>query len=360
MRLMNGMRTGLTALVVAVAFCACASSAAPPGAPRIVAVGDLHGDFAAYEAIMMAAGLTDKKGRWTGGETIFVQTGDLPDRGPDSLEIIRHLMKLETRARRKGGQVVLLIGNHEAMMMTGDLRYVHPGEYEAFATRRSPALRDQVYEFNRDAIEAFYLESDPALSSDAIKSAWIAETPLGKIEHQRAWSAVGEIGAWAIDHDTAVKIGDTLFVHGGLSAEYSALPLEAINRSVRTALAERDIAETSILFDPLGPLWYRGLVQREDSAADSADATPPRPGAAEEVSTVLEAFDAARIVIGHTPALDGITTSHSGQVIQIDTGIADHYGGPRTYLEITGDNVTAHNVSTGAVRALPSGRGENP
>jgi hypothetical protein len=35
-------------------------------------------------------------------------------------------MKLQREASRSGGKVIAMVGNHEAMNMTGDLRYVHP------------------------------------------------------------------------------------------------------------------------------------------------------------------------------------------------------------------------------------------
>ena len=65
----------------------------------------------------------------------LVQMGDVVDRGPDSLKIIHDLMKLQREAPKRGGQVIVVLGNHEAMMMTDDMRYVHPGEYAAFADR---------------------------------------------------------------------------------------------------------------------------------------------------------------------------------------------------------------------------------
>lgn len=42
--------------------------------PRIVAMGDLHGDLANTLAIMKHTGLVDDQGHWAGGNTIFVQT----------------------------------------------------------------------------------------------------------------------------------------------------------------------------------------------------------------------------------------------------------------------------------------------
>ena len=58
------------------------------GVERIVAIGDLHGDYANYLATLKAAGLVDKKGKWSGGKTHLVQTGDIPYRGPDTIKII--------------------------------------------------------------------------------------------------------------------------------------------------------------------------------------------------------------------------------------------------------------------------------
>ena len=183
--------------MAAFALFACASAQpSTDEAPTIIAIGDLHGDYDAYESLMKEAGLINRRGRWTGGDSIFVQTGDVPDRGPDSLKIIRHLQKLQRQAARKGGKVVTLVGNHEAMNVTGDLRYVHPGEYEAFNNRSSKRLRDNRYAIHREAIEATYLEQDPALSSEEIKAQWEAQTPLGMIEHQLAWRVGGDVGDW--------------------------------------------------------------------------------------------------------------------------------------------------------------------
>ena len=82
------------------------------GVERIVAIGDLHGDYENYLAALKAAGLVDRRGKWIGGETHLVQTGDLPDRGPDTGKIIEHIQRLGKQAQRKGGRVHNLIGNH--------------------------------------------------------------------------------------------------------------------------------------------------------------------------------------------------------------------------------------------------------
>ncbi|HEX6742412.1 MAG TPA: metallophosphoesterase [Sphingomicrobium sp.] len=313
---------------------------------RIVAVGDLHGDYSAWLAIARDARLTDSSGRWTGGKTVLVQLGDVTDRGPDSLKIIRSLQQLQKQAPRSGGKVVVILGNHEAMNLLGDLRYTTPGEIAAFADAQSAARRDRAYDNNRLAIEAEYRIRNPALTPAQIRAAWLAATPLGWVEHRLAWAPTGEFGRWAARNPAVAKIGDNLFVHGGLSAQYSTVSLDAINRRVRDAMAAADDAPKSILHDPLGPLWYRGLVG-PDPEADAAR-TAPKPTADQELTAVLAAYGARRIVVGHTPSLSGIAISHDGRLVQADTGISRFYGGPLTWLEIAGDRLTPHTVARSA------------
>ncbi len=140
--------------------------AAEPPRP-VIAVGDLHGDYDAYISILRAAGLVSARGKWSGGKAILVQLGDVPDRGSDTRKIIEHLMKLEKEAKKKGGRVVPLIGNHEAMNVIGDLRYVTPEEYAAFATAKSKKLRDAHFKANFAALAEFYRKKDPTLTMKA-------------------------------------------------------------------------------------------------------------------------------------------------------------------------------------------------
>jgi hypothetical protein len=318
---------------------------------RIVAVGDLHGDWEAWQAIARAAGLIDARGRWSGGAATLVQLGDVPDRGPDTLKIIRHLQSLQRQAARKGGRVIALVGNHEAMNVIGDLRYVHPGEYRAFATSASARLRERYFEANRANIAAQLRRQSPDLSDAQVRDAYLAATPLGMIEHRLAWAPDGEVGRWVLGNPTVVKLGDTLLVHGGLSAEYGALPLAEINRRVADDLRRREQAPSSILSDPLGPLWYRGNVARGTAAAGGDAAPAPaqlpaaRPSIEAELDGVLRTQGAVRLVIGHTPSLAGVQIDHGGKLVRADTGISRHYGGTLGWVEIVGGKVVARSVA---------------
>ncbi len=336
-------RTIRIALFALAAMLSLTPACAAKGPERIVAVGDLHGDYAAWLDIARAAGIVGANGHWAAGRTTLVQLGDIVDREPDSLQIIRSLQQLQAEAPRTGGKVVVVLGNHEAMNLLGDDRYTTPGEYAAFADDRSPARREQLYIALRPKLEA----ANPKARPSEVRDAWMAEHPLGWVEHRQAWSPSGELGRWATSNPAVVKIDGTLFVHGGLSAEYAKLSLDEINRRIAAAMAKADDGPSTILYDPLGPLWYRGLVMRDaDAEALRLKELPPaKPFSVDqELDAVLSAYGAQRIVIGHTPDLKGIEFLGSGRLARIDTGISRYYGGPLSWLEIVGGKMIPHIV----------------
>ena len=336
-------RTIRIALFALAAMLSLTPACAAKGPERIVAVGDLHGDYAAWLDIARAAGIVDANGHWAAGRTTLVQLGDIVDREPDSLQIIRSLQQLQAEAPRTGGKVVVVLGNHEAMNLLGDDRYTTPGEYAAFADDRSPARREQLYIALRPKLEA----ANPKARPSEVRDAWMAEHPLGWVEHRQAWSPSGELGRWATSNPAVVKIDGTLFVHGGLSAEYAKLSLDEINRRIAAAMAKADDGPSTILYDPLGPLWYRGLVMRDADAEALRlkELPPPKPFSVDqELDAVLSAYGAQRLVIGHTPDLKGIEFLGSGRLARIDTGISRYYGGPLSWLEIVGGKMIPHIV----------------
>src|SRR5437870_439934 len=159
--------------LAAVAISACASVQAQTSwdnVSRVVVMGDLHGDYDKFHDMLGQSGLIDAHDHWSGGTTHLVQLGDVPDRAPDTRRILDLLMKLEPQARRAGGYVHALIGNHEAMNMQGDLRYTTPGEFAAFADRDSPRRRDAYYA----AVVAELKAHPPAAGPPTFDEAWPA------------------------------------------------------------------------------------------------------------------------------------------------------------------------------------------
>ena len=314
---------------------------------RIIAVGDLHGDLQAWLTIAKASGIMNAEGHWAGGSTTLVQLGDISDRGSDTLAIIRSLRQLQKEAPRTRGTVHVLLGNHEAMNVLGDNRYTTPGEYAAFVDAQSPARRERVYMANRKQLELAARAVNPKALPSQVRDQWLARTPLGWVEHRLAWGPSGELGKWAARNPAILKLDDTLFAHGGISAEYARLPLDAVNARVAAAMAAGDDSPASVLTDPLGPLWYRGLIVADSEAqaarAAATPAAPPLPPD-HELSAVLSAYGAKRLVVGHTPSLRGIQISADARLARIDTGNSRYYGGPLSWLEIVGDRMIPHTV----------------
>src|SRR5438105_6686761 len=110
---------------------------------RVVAFGDIHGDYQRFVELLHTAGLVDAKNAWTGGATHLVLVGDFVDRGDHSAQVLDLVMDLEPQARKAGGWLHALIGNHEAMDLYGDLRYVTKADFAGFQAPNSKELRER-------------------------------------------------------------------------------------------------------------------------------------------------------------------------------------------------------------------------
>ncbi len=241
----------------------------------MVAIGDLHGDLGSSLAVLRLAGLVDDEGRWSGGETVLVQTGDLLDRGDEGVETVDLMQRLQREAAEAGGRVEVLLGNHEVMNMMGDWRYVTPGDVEGYG---------------------------------------------GQVARQAALSSSGEDGAWLRQRPAATRVGRTIFVHGGITPTMAELGLERMNAWVLAAMEGG--ADPAVLGRD-GPLWFRGYLEGELTEVCPA------------LSQALLALKAERMVVAHTTQRSGrIAERCGGALIGIDTGISEHYGAHAAALEL--------------------------
>lgn len=314
------------------------------GVERIVAFGDIHGDYEQFTALLTSANLINARGKWSGGQTHFVQLGDVTDRGPDSRKIVDLIMKLEKESRRAKGEVHFVIGNHEAMNMVGDLRYVHPGEYEAFVTSSSKRVRDRHYRRNVDHIKATTPKDTWPTFDDAYRAAWDTEHPLGYVELRQAWGPQGKYGRWLVKHHAVIRINDAVFAHGGIGPKYVDHTRKALNDQVVADLKTGTYNPDALIMDEQGPLWYRGLVMN------------PEVEEQPHVSALLASHEVSHIVVGHTPLVGAIYPRFGDDVILIDVGIGAHYGGRSAFLEITEGGMTAWH--RGTALAIPADGGQ--
>ncbi|HWA62749.1 MAG TPA: metallophosphoesterase [Caulobacteraceae bacterium] len=330
-RVLAGLLAALT-----IGFCAAAAHAEPSAAwdhvARVVVFGDLHGDYAKFHDMLAQAGLIDAHDNWSGGKTHLVQVGDVPDRAPDTRKILDLLIKLEPQARRAGGYVHALIGNHEAMNMEGDLRYTTPGEFAAFADKDSPRRRDAYYAAVVAALKAHPPAAGLPVFDDAYRAKFDAEHPLGWVEHMAAWSAQGVYGRWVLTHPAVIRIDDTLYLHAGISAAFTPFDVGVMNKAVAAALRhepEKAGGPHDILWNEQGPLWYRGLAQNDEAAEAPA------------VAAALQRYGVRHIVIGHTKQYRMVNERFDGGVILTDIAVPRGCADPHGFLVKEGDKLTA-------------------
>ncbi|TDL25706.1 Metallo-dependent phosphatase [Rickenella mellea] len=292
---------------------------------RIVAVGDLHSDFENAQTVLKMAGVVDEHGNWTGNVDYFVQTGDIIDRGDDTIKLYLWMETLRSQARHVGGDVFSHLGNHEWMNVIGDWRYVYPSEIKTFG---SVAARQKM------------------LSTGRIGKAWqqnysvTSRLPL----HPEAGLPNADFISLPEDQSSPFSHSALSFVHGGLSPTYQQLTpypsrINDIGRKLLgrmqsrppnpphppnpyIGLPEDATFEEKSLYDSDGPLWYRGWATDNEERVCGA------------IDDVLNRIGVRRLIMGHTPDFEQIVSRCGGKIIIIDTGISHAYGGVLSALSI--------------------------
>ncbi|MGH9412037.1 MAG: metallophosphoesterase [Vicinamibacterales bacterium] len=378
------MRPFASRLVIAAALLATVLSHAPhvraqastPG-PRVVAIADIHGDAARFSALLRQMQLADAHGRWTGGTATLVQLGDMIDRGPASREVMDGLMSLQADAAHAGGRVIVLLGDHEAMNIYGDLAYVPASEYASFVDSNSERRRRNAW-----TKYAALFGGSPPVSHDA----WLAAHPAGFIEQREAFGPSGRYGRWLRGLPAVALVGGTLFAHAGIGPDLAGWSVDRVNRTitgeiktfdqeVRTLVdhglalpfysleelvAAAHVAAASGATDVQhliraddwwsirdeGPLWFRGYARLSD-----ADLAPL-------VDRVDATYGASRIVVGHTVESGTVIVRAGGRVYLLDTGMLTGFvpGGRASALEITGAQVHIIYAAEGAAARRPAAR----
>jgi hypothetical protein len=249
---------------------------------RVIAFGDVHGAYDDLTQLLRTAGVVDAKLHWAAGTTHVVSTGDLIDRGPGSRQVLDLLMRLQTEAQAAGGMLHVTLGNHEALNLLGDLRYVTPAEFAAYQAEDPPVLPDTTH-------------------------------PPGFFGKRAAFARDGQYGRWLYGLPVAIIINDTLFMHGGPSAVLAGLSIEQINQRYRAALASvesLDAAHQNPLLSDDGPNWYRGAALCNE--ASETDVLKP----------LMDGLGVKRVVIGHTISRNlRVASRFDGTVVKLDTGM---------------------------------------
>lgn len=325
------------------------------GVERVVAFADVHGAHAELVRLLRETGIVDGQDRWVAGRTHVVSLGDLLDRGADSRKVMDLLMRLQGEAQAAGGRLHVVLGNHEAMNLLGDLRDVHVGEFAAYADMESAAERAE----QRKAWSAARGEAAAALFDQRF--------PPGYFGHRAALAPGGRYGRWLLSLPVAIAVNDTLFMHAGPSPALQGMSLQEVNLRYRTALTDylglAGRLEQASLLQAADEFHLRPRLARERfaklmAAAAAAAGSPAVDAALGDAVTRLEAaddhallssdgpnwyrgpalcrevveadvllpllqqFGAARLVVGHTPTRDARAVSRfDGRVVKLDAGM---------------------------------------
>jgi len=332
---------------------------------RVVVIGDVHGAYDELVNLLRATRVADANLDWTGGNTHLVSLGDLIDRGPKSRQVLDLVMHLQQQAEAAGGAVHVVLGNHELMNLTGDLRYLVPGDYAAFAPDESAALRAAAFDRYRGG-------RGVGQPPDAARAAFDAKYPAGYFARQAAFAATGTYGKWLASQPIVIVIDDYAFLHGGLPPAIDGSSVEELNEDFRRDLAKLlalkaqidaagygadDAAElarqlnrpeeipppgdsaaestlagaakefAALLETPLvsdsGPLWYRGTALCHPLIEQGI------------VERGLAALHVKSAVIGHTPTSDRRAQQRfDGKIVMLDTGMLESYfhGHPAAFV----------------------------
>ncbi len=384
-------RSPLFCLSLCAILAALQLTAAAPA--RLLAIGDIHGSLDSLVSILTRTGVIDAGRRWSGGATTLVQTGDYTDRGPGVRAVMDLLMSLEPQAKKAGGQLVVLLGNHEVLNLVGETRDATPAIFATFADARSEQRREDAWRQYEQLAKARQAASATTPSVyQQTREAWMAAHPPGYLEYREALGPRGTYGSWLRSKAPAVRVGDTAFMHAGVDPATNDLGLEDVNAQVKQEIARYDaylralvdrklalpffsiqevlevtvaelktatekiaaekegrdapaptldgpwLREAIAVFEigkwailaPEGPMWFRGYATWPDTAGPM-------------VTTVLQRFRAARIVVAHTPQpATAIVSRFDNRVFLIDTGmLASVYKGRPSALEIVGDQIKA-------------------
>jgi hypothetical protein len=386
---MAGMRVLATAVLLLAAILHGLAQT-PPATARVIAIGDIHGAYEEFVGILKRAGLINEQLVWSGGRSTLVQTGDYTDRGTGVRKVMDLLMRLERDAKRAGGQVVTLLGNHEVMNVIGDWRDVTPDICATFATAQSESKREET--FRQYARLTPSATPPPPVYAPTRDAFMLAHAP-GCLEYREAMGPSGTYGRWLREKPIAAVVGDTLFMHAGINPERPApravsevidrartemrrldayrqrlvsrklaLPsftlqqlldvsvaeLQHANLALTTAKADgqppppldvpllreaQDLMEVGkwSLIDPQGPLWFRGYAQW------------PETETAPTVFGFLDALKLRRIVVGHTVTPSRkVTPRYGARVVLIDTGMLTRaYQGSPAALDLSGGTLKA-------------------
>lgn len=235
----------------------------------VFTIGDIHGQYDRMIKMLKHGEVIDDNLGWNFGKGHVVFVGDIQDRGDKVTEAYWFIYRLETEAKKYGGRVHLLLGNHEVMVLRNDLRYVAPKYY--------------------------------ALTSGL------------NLKYNELYDQNTVLGRWLRSKNGIVKINGDLFAHAGISPELCSkkISIDSVNSVLRSVLTESKIYPEeleTLIMRSYGPIWYRGYFKESRKYSMITE---------EELDNILSYYQASRIIVGHTE-FDTVKSHFNNKVISVN------------------------------------------
>lgn len=248
------------------------------GVDSVYLVGDVHGMYDNLINLLKKAGVINSELKWQAGKAHLVFLGDQFDRGDDVTKALWFIHELEPQAKKQGGKVHLLLGNHEIMITTKDLRYL---------SRKEKAL-SIAYKVGYDHMY------HPTKSY---------------------------LGAWLTSKPSVIKIDGLILAHGGI-VDLGTPYIEEFNDQVYKYMQEdmylditKEYADSSsydperwlkmkyFFYSDVSPFWYRGYALSDTLG--------------KQLDGMLSKYKSKVHIVGHTP-METITSRYKGKFITTD------------------------------------------
>lgn len=233
----------------------------------IVAISDIESGFKTFRDFLIQQHVIDSELNWTFGKGHLVLVGDFVDRGFSTTQVLWFVYKLEQEAKKVGGLVHFIIGNHE--------------------------LKNMQAKFG------------------AASQKYLAVSAILDKQQNDLYSKTSFLGKWLSSKNAIEKINGHIFVHGGIHPEVAelGLSLEEMNHISRSHYykayfpkPEKTNAEL-IISTRKGISWYRGYFREDLSQV--------------QIDSQLATFNAKSVVVGHT-LQSKVKSFFNGKVIGID------------------------------------------
>jgi hypothetical protein len=258
---------------------------------KIMVIGDIHGDIDAARAAFQLADAINDKDEWI----------DLIGRSYQDREVLDLMFTLRRKAEVAGGRVHVLIGNHEVFSAQLRVDYVDPEAYPAF-------------------------EGIPGLDLDDSR---LTHLPVDRRARGAALISGGYYARQLAEFQTVLRLGDTIYVHGGVTPYWAKFGIDRINGDVSQ--------------------WFAGSIIQPESAigvdaGNPDDIVTMSRHFSEDVSDEdcrmlkesLRILNARRMIVAHS-VQESITPHCGGKVWAVDVGMSRFYGGNVQVLQITND-----------------------